>query len=32
MTATLLGAVCEKAKAGGYTTIDFVYGCPPPPM
>jgi hypothetical protein len=31
-TATLLGAVCEKAKAGGYTTIDFVYGCPPPPM
>jgi hypothetical protein len=32
MTATLLGAVCEKAKAGGYSTIDFVYGCPPPPM
>lgn len=31
-TATLLGAVCEKAKAGGYSTIDFVYGCPPPPM
>jgi von Willebrand factor type A domain len=31
-TATLLGAVCAKAKAGGYITIDFVYGCPPPPM
>jgi hypothetical protein len=29
-TATLLGAVCDKAKAGGYTSIEFVYGCPTP--
>jgi hypothetical protein len=27
-TATLDGAVCAKAKAGGYTSIKFVYGCP----
>lgn len=26
-TATLTGAVCDKAKNGGYTKIDFVYGC-----
>ncbi len=28
MTATLEGAVCTTAKAGGYTTVQFVYGCP----
>jgi von Willebrand factor type A domain len=27
-TATLTGAVCTAAKSGGYTTIQFVYGCP----
>jgi von Willebrand factor type A domain len=27
-TATLEGAVCTTAKAGGYTTVQFVYGCP----
>jgi hypothetical protein len=27
-TATLDGSVCATAKAGGYTTINFVYGCP----
>jgi len=27
-SATLTGAVCATAKAGGYTSIDFVYGCP----
>jgi hypothetical protein len=27
-TATLDGAVCTMAKAGDYTTIQFVYGCP----
>jgi len=27
-TATLLGAVCDTAKNGGYTSITFVYGCP----
>jgi hypothetical protein len=27
-TATLTGAVCATAKSGGYTTIQFVYGCP----
>jgi hypothetical protein len=26
-TATLLGAVCAKAKSGGYSSIQFVYGC-----
>lgn len=30
-TATLLGAVCAKAKSGGYTSIQFVYGCPSGP-
>jgi hypothetical protein len=30
-TATLLGAVCAKAKSGGYTSIDFIYGCPSGP-
>ena len=30
-TATLLGAVCAKAKSGGYTSIEFVYGCPSGP-
>jgi hypothetical protein len=28
MTATLTGAVCTKAKDGGYTSVQFVYGCP----
>jgi hypothetical protein len=27
-TATLTGAVCTMAKAGGYTSLQFVYGCP----
>ncbi len=27
-TATLEGSVCTTAKAGGYTSIKFVYGCP----
>ena len=27
-TATLLGMVCTTAKAGGYTSIKFEYGCP----
>ena len=27
-TATLLGATCQSAKDGGYTSITFVYGCP----
>jgi len=27
-TATLDGAVCTTAKAGGYTSIKFLYGCP----
>jgi len=27
-TATLTGNVCTKAKSGGYTTLQFVYGCP----
>jgi hypothetical protein len=27
-TATLTGAVCDKAKNGGYSSIQFVYGCP----
>ena len=27
-TATLTGSVCTTAKSGGYTTIQFVYGCP----
>ncbi len=28
MTATLTGAVCSTAKSGGYTSVQFVYGCP----
>jgi hypothetical protein len=31
-TATLTGTVCTTAKSGGYTTIQFVYGCPALPM
>jgi len=27
-TATLTGAVCTTAKDGGYTSVQFVYGCP----
>lgn len=27
-TATLDGMVCQTAKNGGYTSINFVYGCP----
>ncbi|MFO0762327.1 MAG: vWA domain-containing protein [Byssovorax sp.] len=30
-TATLHGEVCDKAKNGTYTAIQFVYGCPTPP-
>jgi hypothetical protein len=31
-TATLTGSVCTTAKNGGYTTIQFVYGCPSLPQ
>ncbi len=31
-TATLTGDVCTTAKAGGYTTLQFVYGCPSLPQ
>jgi hypothetical protein len=31
-TATLTGSVCSTAKNGGYTTIQFVYGCPSLPQ
>lgn len=27
-SATLEGAVCDRAKAGGYATLEFVFGCP----
>lgn len=27
-TATLTGSVCAMAKSGGYSSIQFVYGCP----
>jgi hypothetical protein len=26
-TATLVGSVCSTAKSGGYTSLQFVYGC-----
>ncbi len=32
LTATLTGSVCATAKSGGYTTLQFVYGCPGLPM
>jgi hypothetical protein len=31
-TATLTGAVCANAKAGMYSSIQFVYGCPTLPQ
>jgi von Willebrand factor type A domain len=31
-TATLLGTTCTNAKAGDYTSITFVYGCPTLPQ
>jgi von Willebrand factor type A domain len=31
-TATLTGAVCANAKAGMYSSINFVYGCPTLPQ
>ena len=32
MTATLLGTTCANAKAGDYTAVTFVYGCPTLPQ
>jgi hypothetical protein len=31
-TATLTGNVCTTAQSGGYTTLQFVYGCPSLPQ
>jgi hypothetical protein len=31
-SATLTGAVCTSAKAGMYSSIQFVYGCPSLPQ